>query len=180
MARRRSAAAGWTTKRYRSPLWKYAHPVRYLRGQARSAARQMRPDKVIVRALSLDEVAKAGRTKTTRVTAASRQAQVQRAAKKTAAAQKKTAAKKTAAKRADPYAAALAIPGQNRTAAAKMTQAAKKSAPMSERAIRGKGGKLAGSRPALSVEDERLYQQAKGGQVDPALLPRSARTRQRG
>lgn len=149
--------------------------ARRRRGPLKKALAAMRPDRVLFRALSGPEVVSAVRsktaTRTTRVNAQTRQAQVQRAAKKTAA--------KKAAGKPDPYAAALAIPGQNRQAAAKLAKAAqpKKAAPMSERAIRGKGGRLAGSRPALSADDQAAYQRAKGGYVDPSLLPRTPRRR---
>jgi hypothetical protein len=176
MARRRSSSGAWTSKQYKSPLWKYVHPAKYLRSEYRKAKRAMHPVKVIGRVTSLDQVVNLGRTTTTKVNATTRQAEVQRAA------QKKTAAKKTA-KRPDPYAVALAIPAQNRAVGAQQARArtaqAKKAAPMSDRVLRGKGGKLAGSRPALNDDDQQLYRQAKQGYVDPVLLPRSPRRRAR-
>lgn len=172
MARRRSAAAaGWSVKTYRSPLWKYVHPVKYLGAQARAAGRQMRPDRALGRVISTPEVISALRTKTTKVTTATRQADVQRAAKKAAA------AKKVAAKRTDPYAAALAIPGQNREVAAKQAksaQPAKKTV-----AVRKRNGQFDG-RKSMNDTELRRFTAAEQGRVDPALLPRSARTRRRG
>ena len=151
------------------------------RSPLKKALRAMAPHRVLWRAMSGPEVASAirskTRTQTVRVTAQTRQAQVQRAAKQ--ATKKTAAAKKTAAGKADPYAVALAIPGQNRQAAAKLAKATapKKAAPMSERVLRGEGGRLAGSRPALNAEDQAAYQRAKGGYVDPQLQARGLRRR---
>lgn len=177
MTRRHSGSAGgWDVRTYRSPLWKYAHPVKYLKAEARKARRDMNPLRVASRGLSINDAKSALRTTTKRVDAQTRQRDVQRAQAAATRAAKKTTATKTASKQ-DPYAVALAIPEKNRRAGAQIAKAAapKKAAPMSERAIRGKGGKLAGSRPALSADDQEAYQRAKGGYVDPVLRPRGAR-----
>lgn len=153
--------------------------ARRRRSPLRRALHAMAPHRVLWRALSGPEVMSAvrskTRTQTVRVNATTRQAEVQRATKSAA---KKTAAKKPA-KRADPYAVAAGIPAQNRKAAASMARAAapKKPAPMSERVLRGQGGKLAGSRPALSADDQALYQRARDGYVDPQMRVRNSRTR---
>jgi hypothetical protein len=84
-------------KTYRGPLWKYVHPFKYLKGEARIARRQMSLDRVLWRVFGPDMPKPTLKTKTTRVTAATRRRDVQRAAKK--AAPRKGAAKKTAAKK---------------------------------------------------------------------------------
>ena len=101
------------------------------------------------------------RARTTPVTAQTRQARGQRAAKK------------TAAKRADPYAAARGIPEANRKLAAKRAAAPKKQV-----AVRKANGQFDGSK-VMPDRDRAAWQSALGGAVDPALLPRSARTRRR-
>lgn len=126
----------------------------------------MAPHRVLWRAMSGPEAAKAVRstvgTRTVRMDAQKRQAQVQRAGKKAAA-------------KRDPYAAALAIPAQNRAAAAKMARAAqpaaKKSVP-----VRRKDGKFDGRR-SMTDRDLAAYERAQGGYVDPVLLPRGPRRR---
>ena len=168
MARRRKGSAGWTTKRYKSPLWKYVHPVKYLRSEYRKAKRAMHPVKVIGRVTSLDQVARLGRTTTTRVNAGTRQADVRRAAKKTAAAQKKTAAK-----RADPYQVAAGIPARNRKAAASMAKATQ---PGKTVAVRKKNGQFNG-RAVMDPRERALFEQAEQRAVDPVLLPRTPRRR---
>lgn len=173
MARRRSPA-GWSTKTYKGPLWKVLHPGKYLRSEYRKAKRAMHPGKVFLRVTSLDEVAKLGRTTMTRVNASTRQAEVQRAARKAAAGQKKTTAKKTAAK-PDPYAAALAIPARNRQAAAKMTKAAAPKKQVARRKTDG-SGQFDGSK-SMNERDLAAWQRAQGGAVDPVLLPRAPRRR---
>lgn len=187
MARRRSAA-GWSTKTYKGPLWKVFHPGKYLRSEYRKAKRAMHPGKVFLRVTSLDEVVKLGRTTTTRVNASTRQADLQRAQKKTAAAQKKTAAKKTA-KRADPYAAARQIPGRNRAAAAKMVKATQppKGARTAKRTgasvvpVRNPDGTFNGSKtvPTFGPAEQSANTRAWQGYVAPELLPKNARTRRR-
>ena len=84
-------------KTYRGPLWKVFHPFRYLKAEYRTAKRQMHPVRVLWRVFGPGTAAPTLKTKTTRVTAATRQRDVQRIAKK--AAPRKTAAKKTAATR---------------------------------------------------------------------------------
>lgn len=174
MARRRSSA-GWSTKTYKSPLWKVFHPGKYLRSEYRKAKRAMHPGKVFLRVTSLDEVAKLGRTTTTQVNATTRQADVQRAAKKSAAGQKKTAAKKTTGKRADPYATALAIPARNRQTAAKVAKAAQPRKAVAKRKTDG-SGRFDGSK-SMNERDLAAWQRAQGGAVDPVLLPRTPRRR---
>lgn len=174
MARRRSSA-GWSTKTYKGPLWKLFHPGKYLRSEYRKAKRAMHPGKVFLRVTSLDEVAKLGRTTTTKVNAGTRQTEVQRAAKKTAAGQKKTPAKKTA--KPDPYAAALAIPARNRQAAAKIAKAAAPKKQVARRKTDG-SGKFDGSK-SMNERDLAAWQRAQGGAVDPVLLPRAPRRRPR-
>lgn len=126
----------------------------------------MAPHRVLWRAMSGPEVARAVRsatgTRTVRIDAGKRQAQVQRATKPTAA-------------KRDPYAAALAIPAQNRAAAAKMARAAQPAAGKSV-PVRRKDGKFDGRR-SMRADDLTVYERAQGGYVDPALRPRSARAR---
>lgn len=173
----RKGSAGWSTKTYKGPLWKVFHPGKYLRSEYRKAKRAMHPGKVFLRVTSLDEVAKLGRTTTTKVNASTRQADLKRAAKKAPTGQKKTAAKKTTGKRADPYAAALAIPGRNRAAAAKMTKAAAPKKQVARRKTDG-SGKFDGSK-SMNERDLAAWQRAQGGAVDPVLLPRTPRRRPR-
>jgi len=186
MAQRRSSS-GWNTKTYRSPLWKYFHPAKHLRSEYRKARRAMHPGKVLLRVTSLDQVAKLGRTTTTKVNAQSRQRDVQRAAMPPV---KKTAAKKTAAKRTDPYGVALGIPAQNRAVAArqaKAAQPAKKTAAGRTRKttattvvpVRNPDGTFNGSQavPTFDAAAQDANRRAWTGYVDPALLPRNARTR---
>lgn len=169
----RKGSAGWSTKTYKSPLWKVFHPGKYLRSEYRKAKRAMHPGKVFLRVTSLDEVAKLGRTTTTQVNATTRQADMQRAAKKAPAAQKKTAAKKTA--KPDPYAAARAIPARNRQAAAKMAKAAAPKKQVARRKADG-SGRFDGSK-SMNERDLAAWQRAQGGAVDPVLLPRTPRRR---
>lgn len=173
MTRRRKSSAGWSTKTYKGPLWKLFHPGKHLKSEYRKAKRAMRPGKVFLRVTSLDEVVKLGRTTTTRVNAGTRQADLQRAAKKTAAAQKKTTAKKAAAKRPDPYQVAAGIPQRNRNAAASMAKAAQ---PRKTVAVRKKNGQFDGRR-SMRADDLAAYERAQGGAVDPVLLPRTPRRR---
>ncbi len=174
-ARRRKGPSGaWTTKTYKSRWWKVFHPGKYLRSEYRKAKRAMHPGKVFLRVTSLDEVAKLGRTTTTRVNASTRQTDLKRATKK-AAAQKKTAAKKTTGKRADPYAAALAIPARNRQAAAKIAKAAAPKKQVARRKTDG-SGQFDGSK-SMNERDLAAWQRAQGGAVDPVLLPRTPRRR---
>lgn len=174
MARRRNPA-GWSTKTYKSPAWKYFHPLKYWGSEYRKAKRGMRPLKALGRVMSVPEIKAGLRTTTTKVNAGTRQADVQRAAKKTAAGQKRTAAKKTAAKRPDPYQAAAGIPARNRNAAAKMAKAAQ---PRKTVAVRKKdgSGKFDGRR-SMRPDDLATYERAQGGAVDPVLLPRTPRRR---
>ena len=169
------------SRTYRGPLWKYVHPAKYLKSEARKARFHMRPDRVAWRVFGNGSAKPTLKTETRHVNEQTRRRDVQREQAAAARAAKKAAAKKTAGKRADPYQVAAGIPGQNRALAAQQARArtaqAKKTAPMSDRALRGKGGKLAGSRPALSPDDEQLYRQARQGYVDPVLLPRSPRRR---
>jgi hypothetical protein len=173
MARRRSGgSAGWSVKTSRGPLWKYVHPVKYLRGQARTAVRQMRPDRAIGRAMSIPEVRAGLRTQTKKATAQTRQPDVTRAAKKA------SAAKRAAAKRADPYAAALAIPGQNRQIAARQAKAAQPAKKTTAVRKTDGSGRFDG-REAMAPRELERFEQAERRYVDPQLLPRSARTRRR-
>lgn len=174
MSERHGKSGAWSTKTYKGPLWKVFHPGKYLRSEYRKAKRAMHPGKVFLRVTSLDEVVKLGRTTTTRVNATTRQADLQRAQKKATAGQKKTAAKKTA-KRADPYAAALAIPARNRQAAAKMAKAAAPKKQVARRKTDG-SGKFDGSK-SMNERDLAAWQRAQGGAVDPVLLPRTPRRR---
>lgn len=80
MTRHRSGSSGgWSTKTYRSPLWKYLHPIRYLGSEYRKAKRAMRPDRVAVRGMSWDQFAALWRTKTTKVNERTRRRDAQRA-----------------------------------------------------------------------------------------------------
>lgn len=175
MAQRRKGSAGWSTKTYKGPLWKVFHPGKHLKSEYRKAKRAMHPGKVFLRVTSLDEVAKLGRTTTTRVNATTRQADLKRAAKKTAAGQRKTAAKKTA--KPDPYQVAAGIPQRNRNVAASMAKATQ---PRKTVAVRKKdgSGKFDGRR-SMRPDDLATYERAQGGAVDPVLLPRTPRRRPR-
>lgn len=75
-------------KTYRGPLWKVFHPVRYLKAEYRTARRQMRPGRILWRVFGPGTAAPTLKTKTTRVTAATRQRDVRRMAR--AAAPRKT------------------------------------------------------------------------------------------
>lgn len=188
MSKRRGKSGAWTTKTYKSPLWKYVHPLKYFKAEARKAWRDMSPLKALGRVMSVPEIKAGLRTTTTRVNASTRQADLQRAQKKTAAAQKKTAAKKTA-KRADPYAAARQIPGRNRAAAAKMVKATQppKGARTAKRTgasvvpVRNPDGTFNGSKtvPTFGPAEQAANTRAWQGYVAPELLPKNARTRRR-
>lgn len=169
MTQRRKGSAGWSTKTYKGPLWKVFHPGKYLKSEARKAGYHMRPDRVLWRVFGPGSARPSLKTKTTKVNAGTRQADVQRAAKKTAAAQKKTTAKK------DPYAAALAIPARNRQAAAKMAKAAAPKKQVARRKTDG-SGRFDGSK-SMNERDLAAWQRAQGGAVDPVLLPRAPRRR---
>lgn len=175
MTRRRKSSAGWSTKTYKGPLWKVLHPGKHLKSEYRRAKRAMRPGKVFLRVTSLDEVVKLGRTTTTRVNATTRQADVQRATKKTAA------AKKTTAKRRDPYQVAAGIPERNRRAGAQMMKAAQPGA-KKKTYVQGRDGKMRGSKTfdgskSMNERDLAAWQRAQDGRVDPVLLPRTPRRR---
>jgi hypothetical protein len=188
MARRRNGTSGaWTTKTQHGPLWKYFHPAKYLRSEYRKARRAMRPDRVFLRGSSLDQLAKLRHTQTKQVNEQSRRTDLARATK---AAARKAPAKRTAAKRTDPYAVALGIPAQNRELAArqaKAAQPAKKTAGGRTRKttattvvpVRNPDGTFNGSQavPTFDAAAQDANRRAWTGQVDPALLPRSARTR---
>ena len=174
MARRRNPA-GWSTKTYKSPAWKYFHPLKYWGSEYRKAKRGMRPLKALGRVMSVPEIKAGLRTTTTKVNAGTRQADVQRAAKKTAAGQKRTAAKKTAAKRPDPYQVAAGIPARNRKAAAGMAKAAQ---PRKSVAVRKKDGSgRFDGRKAMDPRERAMFEQAEQRRVDPVLLPRTPRRR---
>lgn len=145
--------------------------ARRRRSPLKKALRAMAPHRVLWRAMSGPEIKSALRTSTKKVTVQTRQADVQRSAKKT------TAAKKAAAKRADPYVVALAIPGQNRTAAAKAAKAAQPTAKKTV-AVRKRNGQFDG-RMTMNPAELARFEQAEQRFVDPSLLPRNARTRRR-
>lgn len=169
MSKRRGKSGAWTTKTYKSQWWKYVHPLKYFKAEARKARRGMSPLKALGRVMSVPEIKAGLRTTTTKVNAGTRQAEVQRAAKKAAAAQKKTTAKK------DPYAAARAIPARNRQAAAKMAKAAQPRKAVAKRKTDG-SGRFDGSK-SMNERDLAAWQRAQGGAVDPVLLPRTPRRR---
>mgnify|MGYP001556683382 CR=1 FL=1 len=151
------------------------------RSPVQRALHAMAPHRVLWRAMSGPEVKRALKstfaTQTTHITAESRRADAERMARaaKKAAAGKKIAASKSS-RRAATYAAALAIPGQNRAAAAKQAKAAAPSAGKKQVPVRGKGGLFEGSK-IMGADDLAAYQRAKSRQVDPALLPRGPRRR---
>lgn len=148
MAQRRRSGSP-SVRAYRGPLFKLAHPVKYLTAEARLARRGMAPGKVAARVFSLDQVKAALRTQTVRVTAESRAKQAE--------AWRRGAAKKTAA--------------------AKRAQAVKKaSQPKKQVAVRGKRGRFDGSK-SMTDSDRAAYERALAGAVDPALVPRSPRGR---
>jgi len=126
------------------------------RSPLKKALHDMRPDRVMVRALSLDEAVKGLRslwrptTKTTPVARKKAVATMQRKAAKAAPA-KKTAAKKTV-KSAQP-------------AAAKKTVA-----------VRKKNGQFDG-RQSMSPRELAAFERAEQGYVDPQLRIRNSRTR---
>lgn len=160
-------------KTYKSPLWKYVHPVKHLKNEARRARRQMAPGKVLGRYFSVPEIRSAAGTKTVRVNADTRREQAVAAEKRAARA---TPAKKTAAKgrKQDPYAAALAIPEANRkagAAAARAQQPAKKTV-----AVRRKDGKFDG-RKVMAPHELDAYTAAQHAPTDPALFTRNLRGR---
>ncbi len=179
MTRRRSSGSGgWTVKTYKSPLWKYVHPVQHLRNEARRARRQMAPTKVLGRVFSVPEIRSAVGTKTVRVTAETRRKQAAAAEKHASTPAKKAPAKKTGSRRGSSvYEQAKAIPAQNRAAGAKMAQPRKKSTPMKDRVLRNPDGTLAGSTPAFSPADAAANTAAWQGRVDPTLRPRNLRGR---
>jgi hypothetical protein len=171
MARRRRSSGGWSSKTYRSPAWKYFHPVQHLRSEYRKAKRAMRPGKVFMRVTSLDEVAKLRHTQTKRVNAQSRRADLARAQKQ---AVKKTAAKKATGRRPDPYAVAAAIPGQNRRAGAQIARAAAQPGGAKKQVPRRKNdgsGQFDGSR-SMSDRDRAAWQNALNGGVPADFAPR--------
>lgn len=170
MARRRSSA-GWSTRTYKGPLWKYVHPGKYLKSEARKARYHMRPDRVLWRVFGTGSAKPSLKTKTTKVNAGTRQAEVQRATKKAAA--KKTATKKTAAKRPDPYQVAAGIPARNRKAAAGMAKAAQ---PRKTVAVRKKNGQFNG-RAVMDPRERAMFERAEQGHVDPQMRVRNSRTR---
>lgn len=146
----------------------------------RKAKHDMRPDRALGRVLSVPEVMaglRSLRRPTTRTSAASRKKQVATGkivpAKKTTA--KKTAAKKSATKRAAPYAAAMALPGQNRQAAAKVAKAAQPAAKKTV-AVRKRNGQFDG-RKSMRPDDLAAYERAQGGYVDPGMRIRNSQTR---
>lgn len=142
----------------------------------RKAKHDMRPDRAIGRMLSVPEIKAALRT-STRTSAASRKKQVATGkivpTKKTV---KKTAAKKSVAKRTDPYAAARAIPGQNRQAAAKVAKAAQPAAKKTTYKRNPKTGQFDG-RKSMRPDDLAAYERAQGGYVDPGMRIRNSQTR---
>jgi len=152
--------------RRRSPLQKALHA--------------MAPHRVLWRVMSGPEVARAARSAfgtSTRTSAASRKKQIAKGkvvpTKKTAA--KKTPTKKTA-KRADPYAAARAAPGQNRQIAAKQAKAATPGAAKKAAYVRKKNGQFDG-RQSMSPRELAAFERAEQGYVDPQLRIRNSRTR---
>lgn len=178
MTRRREPASGWSVKTVKSPLWKYVHPVKHLKNEARRARRQMAPAEVLGRVFSVPEIRSAVGTKTVHVNAETRRKQAAAAQKRAAAPAKKAAAKKTTGRPGSSvYEQAQAIPAQNRAAAAKMAQPRKKPAPMKDRVLRNPDGTLAGSTPAFSPADAATNTRAWQGHVDPALRPRNLRGR---
>lgn len=179
MAQRRNSA-GWSTKTYKSPVWKYFHPLKHFKAEARKVRRDMSPLKALGRVMSVPEIKAGLRTTTTRVNAGTRQAEVQRATKKAAAA-KKTTAKKTTAKRPDPYQVAAGVPERNRRAGAQMMKAAQPGA-KKKTYVQGRDGKMRGSKTfdgskTMNERDLAAWQRAQGGSVDPVLLPRTPRRR---
>jgi len=139
------------TKTYRSPVWKYAHPVKYLKSEARKARRAMAPTKALGRVFSVPEIRAALGTRTTKVTAETRQKQV------AGVQRKETAAKKKATRVIKPRPAANGGNANYR---------------------RKKNGQFNG-REAMSPHERALFDRAQQQRVDPQLLPRSARTRKR-
>jgi hypothetical protein len=88
--------------------------------------------------------------------------------------QQARAAKKTAAKAKRPsvYEQARQIPGQNRTAAARVAQAqARQSRGGGRQYVQGRDGRMAGSRP-MSEQDRALYERAVQRAEAPAPTPR--------
>jgi len=162
--------------------------ARRRRSPLKKALHAMAPHRVLWRVMSGPEVVRAARSTFgtfTRTSAASRKKQI---AKGKVVPTKKTAAKKTA-KRADPYAAALGIPAQNRAAAARQAKSAqpvkKAAAPRTAKAastpvpVRNPDGTFNGSRSVSTfgpAEQER-NRQAWTGYVDPTLRIRNSRTR---
>lgn len=153
-------------RRRRSPLAKALH--------------DMRPDRVLVRVLSLNEVAKAVKSTgkpQTRTSAKARQRQIATGKIPVPGTAKKTAAKKPAAAKRDPYADARKIPAANRAAAAKQVKAAQPGAAKKSVAVRRKDGTFNG-RKAMDPRELAMFEAAEQRVVDPALLPRSPRRRQ--
>jgi len=123
----------------------------------RKVLHDMAPHRVLWRAMSGPEVKRAVKgaagTRTVRVNAKTRQAEVKRTQKKTAA--------KTVGKRPDPYAAAKAIPAQNRAVAAKAAQAQARGLPAKKQVpVRGPGGRFDGSK-VMTDEERGMYLAAR-------------------
>ena len=156
MSKRRGKSGSWTTKTYRSPLWKYVHPLKYFKAEARKARRDMSPLKALGRVMSVPEVKAGLRTTTTKVNADTRRKQV-------AAAQKKTAAKKTTPKKA----------------ATPVKRASGRATPMKDRVVRNPDGTFNGSTPTFGPAEQAANTRAWQGYVAPELLPKNARTRRR-
>ena len=154
MSKRRGKSGVWTTKTYKSRWWKYVHPFKYFKAEARKARRDMSPLKALGRVMSVPEVKAGLRTTTTKVNADTRRKQV-------AAAQKKTAAKKTTAKKA-------AIP---------VKRASGRAASMKDRVVRNADGTFNGSTPTFGPAEQAANTRAWQGYVPPELLPKNARTR---
>lgn len=173
--RHSAGSGGWTVKKTKTPLWKYVHPVKHLKNEARRARRQMVPGKVLGRFFSVPEIRAAVGTKTVRVNAETRRKQAATAEKR---AGRPVAAKKTAAKRGkqDPYAVALAIPERNRKAGAAMAksaQPAKKAV-----AVRKKDGSgRFDGRKVMAPHELDAYTAAQHAPTDPALFTRNLRGR---
>ncbi len=152
--------------------------ARRRRGPLAKALHDMRPDRVLVRALSLDEAARAVKSvgkPRTRTSAKTRRKQIATGKIPAPGTTKKTAAKKSAAKR-DPYADARKIPAANRAVAAKQAKTTQPGAAKKTTAVRKKDGtgRFDGSK-VMNERDHANWQRAQAGHVDPALLPRSPR-----
>lgn len=157
MSKRRGKSGAWTTKTYKSPLWKYVHPLKYLKAEARKARRDMSPLKALGRVMSVPEVKAGLRTTTTKVNETTRRKQV-------ASTQKKTAAKKTTAKKT----------------ATPVKRASGRAASMKDRVVRNSDGTFNGSTPSFGPAEQAANTRAWQGHIAPELLPKNARTRRRG